>query len=446
MGRLFGTDGVRGIANRDLTADLAMQLARAAARATDGEAGPRTVLIGRDTRVSGDMLEAALVAGFTSMGVTVWQAGVLPTPAIAFLTRVNPVGLGVVISASHNPYEDNGIKFFAADGTKLSATQEEAIEAEMPAAATASPAGRAVGRTQPFTSGGEQYLEFLRDCCPAGLKSLRVVGDFANGAAYAMGPRALADLRVDLTALNVEPDGTNINAGCGSLHPEVICRATVEAGADVGLTFDGDADRCLLSDERGHLVDGDQILGMFATTHDDQSTTRDAVVVGTVMSNLGLERALAAHGIRLERTPVGDRCVWERMVECAARFGGEPSGHVILRDYATTGDGLLTAVRVLHLMKTVGQPLSDLARCVEKVPQVTLSVRVREPSGWEGNAEIASAIQEARAALDGSGRVVVRASGTEPKMRIMIEGEDRDTIEGLARHLGAVVREQLGGV
>jgi len=442
MPRLFGTDGVRGVAGRDLTTDLAERLARAAVTALPWPTGPRAALIGRDTRESGEMLEAALVSGFSAVGVEAMLAGVLPTAAVAYLTRSLGAGLGVVISASHNPAEDNGIKFLSRDGTKLSEAQEDAIESALASVGRA-PTGGARDGARRCDDGESRYVEYLRSCCPAPLSGLRVVADFANGAAYRVGPQLFRALGADLTALNNAPDGKNINAGCGSLHPEVVAAAVTEAGAQIGVTLDGDADRCLLCDERGQAVDGDQILGIVAA-HDPEAAA-EHTVVGTVMSNLGLERALTALGKRLERAPVGDRYVWERMVATGAQLGGEPSGHIIFRRHATTGDGLLTALKVLDVMQATGTPLSELAAVVQPVPQVLRSVPVRSRHGWEINAAIAQAVADAEAALGGAGRLLVRASGTEPRIRIMIEGESRDTIEALAERLERVVARELGG-
>ncbi len=442
MPRLFGTDGVRGVAGRDLTADLAQRLARAATLAWHWGDASRSALVGRDTRVSGEMLETALVAGFNEMGVDAVRAGVFPTAAVAYLTRTLGAGLGVVISASHNPAEDNGIKFLTRDGTKLSEAQEDAIEAAL-ASVGHPPAGGARGAVRGCDDAEARYVAHLAACCPAGLAGLRVVADFANGAAFRVGPTLFAQLGADLTALNTTPDGTNINAGCGSLHPEVVASAVTKTGAQAGVTLDGDADRCLLCDERGRPVDGDHILGLIAA-HDPEAAA-EHTVVGTVMSNLGLERALTALGKRLERAPVGDRYVWERMVATGAQLGGEPSGHVIFRRHATTGDGLLTALKVLAVMRETGKPLSELAAVVQQAPQVLRSVPVHSRDGWEINAAIAQAIADAEAELGGAGRLLVRASGTEPRIRIMIEGESRETIEALAERLERVVARELGG-
>ncbi|GIV16327.1 MAG: phosphoglucosamine mutase [Armatimonadota bacterium] len=445
MEKLFGTDGVRGVANRDLTPLLAMQLGMAAATVlSNGNHAPH-ILVGRDTRLSGDMLEAALVAGLCSAGAKVTLLGILPTPAVAYCTRNSHADAGAVISASHNPFEDNGIKFFSVDGHKLPDKVEDDIAAlvqnweQIPRVY-----GKHIGSVQRDSEWVDQYVAHLIASAGCLLKGMRVVVDAANGAAYSIAPRVLSQLGAEVIPIHCNPDGTNINAGCGSLHTESMRRTVKEQRADAGLSFDGDADRVIMSDEHGNEVDGDYIMAMTAIHLKQANRLRNHVLVGTIMSNLGLEEAMKAHGIHLERTRVGDRYVAERMRELDAVLGGEQSGHIIFAEYTTTGDGLLTALQVLALMQHTGKPLSELMRVMKKYPQIIRNVRVRDKHAWqryEGAKEVeARALQQ----LGSPSRVNIRPSGTEPVVRIMIEATELARMEQVAAELEQIVQQVCG--
>ncbi len=448
--KLFGTDGVRGEANVVLTAQLAYELGRAGAYVLLRDGLPDkepAVVIGKDTRASGDMLEAGLMAGLCSAGVHVYQAGVVPTPAVAVLTRLLNCMAGVVISASHNPYQDNGIKFFSPLGTKLPDRMEQAIEEviadgmrEVP-----SPTGDGIGRVIPYAAGVSRYSRFINSKVDGDLSGLRVVVDCANGAASNIAPRLLQALGADVTPICCAPDGININAGCGSTHLEQLQRAVLAHGADVGVAYDGDADRLLAVDEVGQVVDGDRLLLIFAAWLQEQGLLAEDTVVVTVMSNMGLRRALAGHGIRTLETKVGDRYVIEGMAESGAVLGGEQSGHIVFGLDHTTGDGILSSVKLLQILKARRRPLSELAGEMEQYPQVLLNVRVREKRGWEEKSEIQEAIRAAEQRLGEEGRVLVRASGTENLLRVMVEGRDRGRIEQLAKEIAAVVERVMNG-
>lgn len=465
-GRLFGTDGVRGVANADLSPDLAMTLGRAAATvlARAGTGRPR-VLIGRDTRASGELLEAALAAGLMAAGADVVSLGVMTTPGVSFLTAALGAHAGAVISASHNPPEYNGIKFFDATGRKLPDDQENAIEelvavlgrsgegaadragAAGPAAAgedgVPAPIGGAVGRWAEEPRAGERYVEHLCAAVSADVGGLKVVLDCAHGAATRWAPAVWHRLGASVTVLNDRPDGTNINVGCGSTAPQQLAAAVRERGADLGLAFDGDADRVIAVDERGRVVDGDAILAVLALDLDARGRLSGRTVVATVMSNLGLERALAAAGLRLVRTQVGDRHVFEAMEQGGYVLGGEQSGHIILRHHALTGDGILTGLALADVMVRTGKPLSQLAARVQPVPQVLVNVPVARRDGWEGEPGIRAAVAAARERLGGSGRVLVRASGTEPLIRVMVEGDDEALVRRLADDIAGAIRRAL---
>jgi phosphoglucosamine mutase len=453
MSRLFGTDGVRGIANQDLTVELALRLGRAAAfklahrSQTGREPGhgdrPR-VILARDTRTSGDMLEAALVAGMTSTGADVLLAGVMPTPAVAYLATALEVDAGVMLSASHNPFDYNGIKFFSHQGYKLPDALEDEIEQltlsdqDIPR-----PTAGDVGRAEISTDAVRHYEEHLLSVIAHRLDGLRIVVDCAQGAAHRIAPETLRALGAQVVALYDQPDGVNINAGCGALHPEILAQAVREQQADVGLVFDGDADRLMMADERGQVVDGDQVMAITARHLKSQGRLPGDLVVGTVMNNLGLELALQETGIALRRTRVGDRYVLEEMLATGARLGGEQSGHIIFLDHATTGDGLITALVMLDIMVGEGRPLSELASIVTRCPQVLINVAVRERVAWDQDPEIAAAIAAVEQELDGHGRVVVRASGTEPLIRVMVEGTDGDRVAACAESIAGAIRQRF---
>jgi len=436
MGRLFGTDGVRGVFGRDLTADLARSIGTAAVTVLVRERrGPPTFVIGRDTRASGPILEDALVEGILAGGGNVIRAGVVPTPAVAFLTAELGVECGVVISASHNPPEDNGIKLFGFRGFKLSDRLEDAIEAELGGETEARPSGNEL----PIPSEASSYVDHVVSAAEARLDGMRVVVDCANGAASTFAPAVLARLGAEVVAINDEPTGANINVDCGALHPDVVAEAVVANGADAGVAHDGDADRALFADAEGNVIDGDQVLAACAIAMKGDGTLTGDAVVATVMSNLGFHRAMREHGIRVISAPVGDRYVLEQMLEHQAALGGEQSGHVIFRDQATTGDGLITAARFLSLAARRGVPVGELAAAMRRFPQVLVNVEVAHKERLDDAHEVWDAVRANEAALDGSGRVLVRASGTEPLVRVMVEAES----EELARKHAASVAEHI---
>ncbi len=442
MGRLFGTDGVRGEAGTELTADLARGLGAAAVvvLGRHGEGRP-TFVIGRDTRESGEWLEDALVEGIRQAGGDAVMAGVLPTPGVAFLTMELGASSGVVISASHNPASDNGIKFFAGDGLKLSDDLEDEIEALLdgPAPAAAEP-----GRTLPLGEGEQRYVRHLVDAAEVPLAGLSVVVDCANGSATGISPEVLRRVGATVHPIFDAPDGRNINAGCGALHPEVVAAEVVRLGADAGVAHDGDADRALFADATGDVIDGDQVLAACAAAMHERGALPQDTVVTTVMANLGFHRAMAEHGIHVLTTRVGDRYVAEEMRRSGAGLGGEQSGHVIFADRATTGDGILTAVRFLSLAVRRGVPVRELAGVMRRFPQVIVNVPVARRDGVLDSSGIQAAVADAERSLGNGGRVVVRASGTENLVRVMVEAEEEPAARAYAEAIAAVVGEQLG--
>ncbi len=442
MGRLFGTDGVRGVYGRDLTDELAFELGRAAVTVFARAERHRPVLvIGRDTRASGEPLERALAEGIRAAGADVILVGVAPTPAVAFLTVELGAGAGVVISASHNPPEDNGIKFFGPFGYKLSDELEEEIEAELARGGSAVREGE--GRVREAPDALERYVRHLVGAAEARLEGMRVVVDCANGAASRLAPEVLRRLGAEVYPIFDAPDGGNINVGCGALHPEVVAQAVLTVGADVGVAHDGDADRALFADAQGRVVDGDQVLTAVALAMKEAGRLPGDLVVTTVMANLGLRRALEAAGIGVVQTRVGDRYVLEEMLARGAALGGEQSGHVVFAEHATTGDGILTAVRFLSLAARTGRSVGELADAMPRFPQVLENVRVAHKERLEEAEEVRSAVAEAERALEGSGRVLVRASGTEPLVRVMVEAETEERARALARELAEVVARAL---
>jgi len=450
--KLFGTDGIRGKANHfPITADVAMGLGRAAAHVLRQEGRRNLVLIGKDTRLSGYMLESALVSGICSMGMNAVLVGPVPTPGIAFLTRSMRCDAGVVISASHNPYDDNGIKFFSHDGFKLPDEVEARIEAALSddlehMKNLVPPTGGGIGRARRIEEARGRYIEFIKSKVPGGMdfEGLKIVVDSANGAAYRITPVALKELGAKVISINDEPDGLNINRDCGSLHPGGLAEAVRRHGAHLGIAHDGDADRTIFCDEDGSVVDGDRIMGLLADWMHRTGQLKKDALVATVMSNVGLERFLEARGIRLLRTRVGDRYVVEQMISGGYSLGGEPSGHVIFLDDTTTGDGPLLALKVLTIMQATGRPLSELVAPVELFPQVMVNVKVPERRPLEDFPEIGAAVEEAGRRA-GSGRVLVRPSGTEPKIRVMVEGEDRELIHDIANTVADVICRAMGG-
>ncbi|WP_455245986.1 phosphoglucosamine mutase [Petrachloros mirabilis] len=449
MRKLFGTDGVRGTANLEpMTSETAMQLGRAAAHIFMRRAGRHQIVIGKDTRVSGYMLEAALVSGICSMGVDVLLVGPMPTPAIAFLARSLRADAGVMISASHNPYQDNGIKFFSGDGFKLPDDIEARIEQLIVSNEIAHlrPTADAIGKAFRIDDVEGRYIEFVKRSLPKDLdfQGLKLVVDCANGAAYKVAPTVLRELGAKVEVIGNKPDGMNINAECGAVHPELLQQAVKEHGAQLGIALDGDADRAIFVCEKGTIVDGDHIMAALGLDLHRRGLLVKSTVVGTVMSNFGLEVALNHAGIQLVRTAVGDRYLLERMLADGYNFGGEQSGHFIFLDHNTTGDGLISALQILSLMKRSEKSLSELAKAMTAVPQVLLNVKVVRKPALETMPELQQAIADSERRLNGSGRVLVRYSGTEPLLRIMVEGERDRMIREEAERLAEIVKLHLG--
>jgi phosphoglucosamine mutase len=431
MRRYFGTDGIRGRANGVITPELALKVGQAAGLIFRRGEHRHRVLIGKDTRLSGYMIETALVAGFTSVGMDVLLTGPIPTPAVGMLTRSMRADLGVMISASHNPFDDNGIKLFGPDGFKLSDEIELEIEALIDNDLTKKLAkGTDLGRARRIDGVQDRYIEFAKRTLPKNLslEGLRIVIDCAHGAGYRVAPDALRELDAEVIAIGIEPDGFNINRECGSTEPAALCQKVKEMRADIGIALDGDADRVLVADERGRVIDGDQLLAVIAQSWKQDGRLAQDGIVATVMSNLGLERYLTGLGIALVRTAVGDRYVLDHMRAHGYNLGGESSGHIILSDYTTTGDGLLAALQVLAVVKKQGQPVSKVCHRFDPLPQILKSVRYRTGRPLE-NPDVRSAIKDAEARLNERGRLIVRSSGTEPVIRVMGEGEDKVLVE-----------------
>ena len=450
--RLFGTDGIRGVANRDpMTAEMALRLGQAVAQKFRRARRGGRIVIGKDTRLSGYMLESALQAGIVSAGADVMLVGPLPTPGIAFITSSMRADAGVVISASHNPYQDNGIKIFAADGFKLPDEVEAEIERSMEAIGGGSDSARAapdaIGKAERIDDAVGRYVQFLKHAFPKELTldGVKVVVDCANGAAYHVAPQVFRELGAVMDEINVWPDGRNINFNCGALHPETMTDEVKHSGAQIGIALDGDADRVMLADEKGNVIDGDQILAILGTRMLARKQLAGETVVATVMSNLGLERALAAAGGKLIRTAVGDRYVVEAMREKGYVLGGEQSGHIVFLDHATTGDGVIAALRVLAVMVEEGKPLSELARTMTRYPQVLLNFAVARKRPFEEMPAVQKKISQIEDALGSDGRVVVRYSGTESKARVMIEGTDEFRIKAYASEIAETLKQALAG-
>jgi phosphoglucosamine mutase len=441
--RYFGTDGIRGqVGSEPMTVDFALRLASAAARVLAPQGG--TVLIGKDTRVSGYMFESALEAGFVASGVDVLLTGPLPTPAIAYLTKKFGADFGIVISASHNPYYDNGIKFFDSEGEKLSDQLEEAIEEGLAAVPTTRDS-RALGQAKTAASARSEYMDFCKGTIPPGMgfEDFKIVVDASHGAAYKVAPRVMSDLGADVVPVGCSPNGRNINEGCGSTRPDLLKLTVTGVRAHVGMALDGDGDRIVMVDERGNLVDGDQLLYVLACDRLESKTLRGPVI-GTVMTNLGLEIALRDRGVAFHRAKVGDRHVLQMLKERGGMLGGETSGHLLCLDRTTTGDGLVIALQVLAVMQRTGLKLSELTDGMDQFPQVLLNVKIREPVDPTSDAGIRTAISDVEMELGDRGRVVLRASGTEPVIRIMVEGEDRYQVSTLATRLADSVRATFG--
>ncbi|WP_415952387.1 phosphoglucosamine mutase [Streptomyces sp. KLOTTS4A1] len=452
MGRLFGTDGVRGVANADLTAELALGLSVAAAHVL-GEAGSfeghrPVAVVGRDPRASGEFLEAAVVAGLASAGVDVLRVGVLPTPAVAYLTGALGADLGVMLSASHNAMPDNGIKFFARGGHKLADELEDRIETAYERHRAGEPwdrpTGAGVGRVKTYDEGFDQYVAHLIGVLPNRLDGLRIVLDEAHGAAARVSPEAFARAGAEVITIGAEPDGLNINEGCGSTHLDLLKAAVVEHGAQLGIAHDGDADRCLAVDHEGNEIDGDQILAVLALALRERGQLRSDTVVATVMSNLGFKLAMEREGVSLVRTGVGDRYVLESMKEHGYALGGEQSGHVIVLDHATTGDGTLTGLLLAARVAQTGRTLKELAGVMERLPQILINVPDVDKSRVASSGELASAVADAERELGATGRVLLRPSGTEPLVRVMVEAADIEQARSVAERLADAVKSALG--
>lgn len=448
MSRLFGTDGVRGVANKELTPLLAMQLGQAGASVLTKETSHKpTIMVGCDTRISGDMLANALMAGICSVGANAVYVGVVPTPAVAYLTRKNHMDAGVVISASHNPVEFNGIKFFDANGYKLPDAMEDEIEAiiKNDMKDLAFPTGTEIGSITYRSDAREDYVKHATEAIPVDLHGMKIVADCAEGASYYTSVEALKLLGADVVAIHNNPDGTNINAGCGSTHMEELMERVKAEKADVGLAFDGDADRLLAVDEKGNKVDGDQIMGIVGNHLKEQKKLKKDTIVATVMSNLGFFLMGEKQGIHMEQTKVGDRYVLERMRQIGANLGGEQSGHVIFLDENTTGDGLLSALHLLQVLVDTKKPLSELATIMEVLPQALVNAKVPndKKNSYMENPQIADAIDALTKKFAGEGRVLIRPSGTEPLVRVMIEGRDQNRIQEEAEKLAALIESAM---
>jgi phosphoglucosamine mutase len=441
----FGTDGVRGLANADLSAFFAFRLGRTAGHVISRAQPGRPIVVGRDTRVSGDMLEAALVAGLLSVGVNVVRLEVIPTPGVSFITQLAGAAAGAVISASHNPMPDNGIKFFGADGRKLADEIETEIENQIDQFEQfPSPTGAGVGRLVEPAALLDDYIQHVVRTAGGPLTGMKVIMDCANGAASEIAPRVFRMLGAEVFPMHHTPDGTNINAGCGALHPEEMLRAVANRGADLGVSFDGDADRAILADERGCLVDGDRVMGICALAWRETDRLPGNQVVATVMSNMGLEIALRSAGITVHRAPVGDRHVADMMRETGAGIGGEKSGHLLFSRHGVTGDGMVTALQVAALIRDTGRSLSDLAAAIEELPQKLVNVPVYRRRGWRTQPDLWDAVRRGEAELGEHGRILVRASGTERIIRVMAEGPEQTQLDRIVGQIATVIQDKMG--
>ncbi|MDY6796281.1 MAG: phosphoglucosamine mutase [Actinomycetota bacterium] len=442
--RLFGTDGIRGKANRELTPELAVRVGYCAVKVLAHDNARPYLLVGRDTRISGTMLESALAAGICAAGGTAELLGVVPTPAVAHLTRKKSADAGVVISASHNPAEDNGIKFFHYDGYKLPDEMEREIESLIRGGGEEKrPLGDKVGRACTSEDAEEEYMKFLLSTSRPDLSSMRVVVDCANGAVYRLAPMLLRNCGAEVIAIHSDPDGVNINRECGSTHPEDLQRGVTEKGADLGLAYDGDADRVLAVDEKGRLVDGDFIMAICALQMKRDKVLNDNALVTTVMTNLGFHQAMCREGVDVHLTQVGDRYVLESMLEKGLNLGGEQSGHIIFLDYATTGDGLITSIKLLEAMQCSGEPLSSLASVMKRIPQLLINVSVKDKEALGDSEIITRALAEWERRLEGKGRILLRPSGTEPVVRVMVEDVNEGRAETAARELATLIEREM---
>ncbi len=449
MGKLFGTDGIRGVANEEpMTPETVVKLGRAAAYLFKTKAGRHSIVIGKDTRLHGYMLECALTSGICSMGVDVLLVGPLPTPGIAFIARSLRADAGIVISASHNPFKDNGIKFFSGEGLKLPDEMEERMEALITGREIERlrPLAAEIGKAYRINDAAGRYIEFAKGTVPKGVsfQGVKVVVDCAHGATYKVAPTILNELGAVVIPVNIQPNGININDRCGSLYPDVVKKAVLEHRADIGISYDGDGDRAILVDETGAVVDGDHILAICALDLKRSGLLRSDTLVATVMSNIGLELCLREAGIRMVRVPVGDRYVLEEMLRHGYNLGGEQSGHIVFLDHNTTGDGVVTALQVLSLMVKRQERLSQLRQCMTVCPQLLVNVQVTEKPDLGSIPAIQAVISDAEAQLNGSGRVLVRYSGTESVARVMVEGTDAEQVKFLARSIAEAIEKELG--
>lgn len=446
MGKYFGTDGVRGVANTELTPELAFKLGRFGGYVLTKDATRPKILIGRDTRISGHMLEGALVAGLLSIGAEVMRLGVISTPGVSYLTKALGAQAGVMISASHNPVGDNGIKFFGPDGFKLSDAQENEIEEllDQTEDTLPRPIGADLGQVSDYFEGGQKYLQYLKQTVDEDFDGLHIALDCAHGATSSLATHLFADLDADISTMGASPDGLNINEGVGSTHPESLAEMVKEKGADVGLAFDGDGDRIIAVDEHGNIVDGDQIMYICGKYLKSEGRLKQSTVVSTVMSNLGFHKGLEEHGIQSIQTAVGDRYVVEEMKTNGYNLGGEQSGHIIFLDYNTTGDGLLTGIQLVNIMKVTGKSLSELAGEMQKFPQKLVNVRVTDKHHVTDNEKVKSVIGKVEEEMNGNGRILVRPSGTEPLVRVMAEAPTEELCTQYVDEIAQVVKEEMG--
>ena len=446
MGKYFGTDGVRGVANTELTPELAFKLGRFGGYVLTKDATRPKILIGRDTRISGHMLEGALVAGLLSIGAEVMRLGVISTPGVAYLTKALGAQAGVMISASHNPVGDNGIKFFGPDGFKLSDDQESEIEdlLDQTVDGLPRPTGADLGQVSDYFEGGQKYIQYLKQSVDEDFDGLHIALDCAHGATSALATHLFADLDADISTMGASPNGLNINEGVGSTHPEALAEMVKEKGADLGLAFDGDGDRIIAIDEHGQIVDGDQIMYICGKYLKSQGQLKQSTVVSTVMSNLGFHKGLEENGIQSIQTAVGDRYVVEEMKKHGYTLGGEQSGHIIFLDYNTTGDGLLTGIQLVNIMKVTGKSLSELAGEMQKFPQKLVNVRVTDKHHVTDNETVKNVIQKVEAEMNGNGRILVRPSGTEPLVRVMAEAPTEELCERYVNEIVQVVDQEMG--